>query len=53
MFRIIVFEQTLERRMARRFAVLMERTMGIVEEAFNLWDESNIHNVVNDQLVSK
>ena len=51
---IIVFEQTLERRMEICFVVLMERTMGIMKasmkEAFNLWDESNIHNA-NIQLV--
>ena len=38
------------------FAGLMERTMGIMKaamkEAFNLWDESNIHNA-NNQLVSQ
>ena len=54
---IIVFEQTLERRMGICFAVLMEGTMGIMKaamkEAFNLWDESNIHNVAKNQLASK
>ena len=38
------------------FALLMEPTMGIMKaamkEAFNLWDESNIHNA-NNQLVSQ